>query len=412
MNSLTTTTTTTFAGDLKVSFPATTESWFDDACVLDIDHFVKTLTGIKAKGVHSELLGSLISHYASKWLPELSGRDMTTLSISNGSSPGSSVAAWMKKRFLIETLIGILPAEKDSVQCGFLMRLLRAASMVEVSPASMAELEARVAAQLERVTLKELMIPAFRHTCGTVLDVGLVLRLVKRFVGLEEGQGKSGPAPAAAKVAKLVDSYLAEAALEPEMKVEEFEELVKAVPSHARTLDDGLYRAIDTYMKIHPGISKQEKKTLCKLMDTKKLSSEASNHAAQNERLPLRSVIQILFSDRSKLARLASDYSGQMSLSRSPNSARCHSKRELLAQHQEVHRLKDDVARLQIQCQSLQAQMDRITEKNRKNSKRGFFGWSSFLSKNSDDMVNRFHDGRRTPMIPIRATPKWRRSSS
>lgn len=250
MNTLTT--TSTLARDLKGSSPATTESWFDDACVLDIDNFVKTLSGIKAKGVHSELLGSLISHYASKWLPELSGREMTTLSISSGSSPDNSVAAWMKKRFLIETLIGILPSEKDSVQCGFLMRLLRVASMVEVSPASMAEMEARVAAQLERVTLKEVMIPAFRHTCGTVLDVGLVLRLVKRFVGLEEVQGKSG---AAAKVVKLVDSYLAEVALEPEMKVEEFEELAKAVPSHARTLDDGLYRAIDTYMKVSSSVS-------------------------------------------------------------------------------------------------------------------------------------------------------------
>ncbi|XP_039124043.1 root phototropism protein 3-like [Dioscorea cayenensis subsp. rotundata] len=407
MNTLTT--TSTLARDLKGSSPATTESWFDDACVLDIDNFVKTLSGIKAKGVHSELLGSLISHYASKWLPELSGREMTTLSISSGSSPDNSVAAWMKKRFLIETLIGILPSEKDSVQCGFLMRLLRVASMVEVSPASMAELEARVAAQLERVTLKEVMIPAFRHTCGTVLDVGLVLRLVKRFVGLEEVQGKSG---AAAKVVKLVDSYLAEVALEPEMKVEEFEELAKAVPSHARTLDDGLYRAIDTYMKTHPGISKQERKTLSKLMDTKKLSSEASNHAAQNERLPIRSVIQILLSDHSKIARLTSDYSGPMSLTRSPNSTRCHSKRELLAQHQEVRRLKDDVTRLQLQCQSLQAQIDRITEKNRKGSKRGFFGWSTFLSKNSDEMVNRFHDGRRTPMNTIKATPKWRHSSS
>lgn len=166
------------------------------------------------------------------------------------------------------------------------------------------------------------------------------------------------------------------------------------------------------HAQTHPGISKQERKTLSKLMDTKKLSSEASNHAAQNERLPIRSVIQILLFDHSKIARLTSDYSGPMSLTRSPNSTRCHSKRELLAQHQEVRRLKDDVTRLQLQCQSLQAQIDRITEKNRKGSKRGFFGWSTFLSKNSDEMVNRFHDGRRTPMNTIKATPKWRHSSS
>jgi len=37
-----------------------------------MDYFVKTLSGIKAKGVRPELIGSIITHYASKWLPDLS----------------------------------------------------------------------------------------------------------------------------------------------------------------------------------------------------------------------------------------------------------------------------------------------------------------------------------------------------
>lgn len=48
------------------------ECWFDDTCILDMDYFVKTLSGIKAKGVRPELIGSIITHYASKWLPDLS----------------------------------------------------------------------------------------------------------------------------------------------------------------------------------------------------------------------------------------------------------------------------------------------------------------------------------------------------
>ncbi|KAJ0977825.1 hypothetical protein J5N97_013299 [Dioscorea zingiberensis] len=406
---------TTVAGDLNESHPAP-ESWFDDACLLDIDNFVKTLSNIKAKGVHSDLLASLISHYASKWLPELSGRETSTVASINKNSPESSVAAWMKKRFFIETLIGILPPEKDSMQCGFLLRLLRAASMVEVSPACMAELEARVAAQLDRAALKEVMIPAFRHTCGTVLDVGLVLRLVRKF-GSSEDVGKSGAA-AAARVAKLVDSFLAEAAVDGELTVEEFGELARAVPSHARSLDDGLYRAIDTYIKAHPGTSKQERKALCKLMDSRKLSSEASIHATQNERLPLRSIIHILFSDHSKIARLATaDWSGSFNLLRSPNSSRCHSKRELLAQHQEVRRLRDDVSRLQLQCQSLQAQIDRISDKNKKSTtKKGLFSWSPFLSRNSKEPEIKYYDNDvkagRTPVNATKATRNWRNSLS
>ena len=47
--------------------------------------------------------------------------------------------------------------------------------------------------------------------------------------------------------------------------------------------------------QVHPGISKSERKKLCRLMDCKKLSAEACMHAVQNERLPLRVVVQVLF---------------------------------------------------------------------------------------------------------------------
>lgn len=45
----------------------------------------------------------------------------------------------------------------------------------------------------------------------------------------------------------------------------------------------------------HPGISKSDRKRICKMIDCKKLSAEACIHAVQNERLPLRMVVQVLF---------------------------------------------------------------------------------------------------------------------
>lgn len=45
----------------------------------------------------------------------------------------------------------------------------------------------------------------------------------------------------------------------------------------------------------HPGMAKSDKKSICRLMDCRKLSPEACAHAVQNERLPLRVVVQILF---------------------------------------------------------------------------------------------------------------------
>lgn len=228
--------------------PPTAECWFDDACILDMDYFVKTISGIKAKGVRPDLVGSIIAHYASKWLPDLSGNDTEKGPMSlQESSPESVTVSWMKKRFFVETLVGILPPERDSIPCNFLLRLLRTANMVGVEPSYRAELEKRISWQLDQASLKELMIPSFSHTCGTLLDVELVIRLVKRFASLDEGT-RSGIA--VVKVAKLVDSYLAEAALDTNLSLEDFIALGAALPSHARAMDDGLYRAIDTYLKV------------------------------------------------------------------------------------------------------------------------------------------------------------------
>ncbi|KAF2323283.1 hypothetical protein GH714_034449 [Hevea brasiliensis] len=416
----------------SATFPGKTsqfaaECWFDDACILNMDYFVKTLAGIKAKGVRSDLIGSIIAHYASKWLPELSGDNACDRGLTNfEESPESVTASWMKKRFFVETLVGVLPPEKDSIPCNFLLRLLRTANMVAVEPTYRAELEKRISWQLDQASLKELMIPSFSHTCGTLLDVELVTRLVKRFVNLDEA-AKSGAA-ALIKVAKLVDSYLAEAAVDANLSLSEFDDLASALPSHVRAIDDGLYRAIDTYLKAHPGATKQERKILCRLIDSRKLSPEASLHAAQNERLPVRAVIQVLFSEQNKLNRHV-DWSGSFSGTRSPNPGfdppgRCFSKREMNAQQMEIKKLREDVLRLQGQCYAMQMQMERMVEK-----KKGFFRWkklgivSSLKSVSSVEKIEEVNGegeagfGRLTPVdmktkLVKGRTPKWRKSTS
>ncbi|KAF6167248.1 hypothetical protein GIB67_043109 [Kingdonia uniflora] len=405
------------------------ECWFDDSCVLDMDYFVRTLCGIKAKGVRPDLIGSIITNYASKWLPDLSDNDpKKQCSTSFKESPESVTALWMKKRFFVETLVGILPPEKDCVPCNFLLRLLRTAIMVGVENGYRLELEKRVSWQLDQASLKELMIPSFSHTCGTLLDFELILRLVKRFLNLDEAV-KSGVA--LVKVAKLVDCYLAEAAIDANLGLKEFIALAGTLPSHARATDDGLYQAIDTYLKVHSDVSKSERKSLCRLIDSRKLSSEASVHATQNERLPIRAIIQVLFSEYTKLNR-PSDLASSFSSTRSSKNLlevpeRCLSKREVKAQQSETRKLREEVVRLQCQCNSMQAQIDRLMEK-----KKSFFRWPklgvSVLRPFSmiDTIeagvegggVGEVGYGPRTPkdikgkMVQGRMTPKWRKSVS
>ncbi|CAN1237029.1 Root phototropism protein 3 [Linum grandiflorum] len=377
--------------------PSAVEScWFDDACILDMDYFVKTITGIKSKGVRPDLIGSIIAHYASKWLPELSpssdaAPDNTTSSVTNFEE--SVTSSLMKKRFFVETLVGILPGERDSVPCNFLLRLLRTANAVGAEPGCVAELEARVAWQLDGASLKELMIPNCSFSGTTVLDVELVTRLVKMFVTTRAG------AEAAAKVGKLVDGYLAEVAADSKLGMLEFVSLAASIPHHARSSDDGLYRAIDTYLKAHPGVSKQERKSLCRLIDSRKLSPEASYHASHNERLPVRVVIQVLFAEQTKLTRQL-DWSGSSFNDRSsPNprsynaqdqvasSTRCHSKRE------EIRKLKEDVLRLQSQCIGMQNQMGRMMAEKKKSSGHVFSYWKK-LGFSSTTKVVEFNEVR------------------
>lgn len=56
------------------------------------------------------------------------------------------------------------------------------------------------------------------------------------------------------------------------------------------------------FVQEHPKISKSERKKICRLMDCKKLSADACMHAVQNERLPLRIVVQVLFFEQSRAA--------------------------------------------------------------------------------------------------------------
>ena len=58
-------------------------------------------------------------------------------------------------------------------------------------------------------------------------------------------------------------------------------------------------------VQLHPGLPKTEKRKICSLMDVKKLSKGACIHAAQNDRLPLRVVVQVLFFEQLRAAGAA-----------------------------------------------------------------------------------------------------------
>lgn len=67
-------------------------------------------------------------------------------------------------------------------------------------------------------------------------------------------------------------------------------------------MDASLWIFFSLYLlQSHPWLAESDREQLCRLMDCQKLSLEACTHAAQNERLPLRIIVQVLFFEQLQL---------------------------------------------------------------------------------------------------------------
>lgn len=80
-------------------------------------------------------------------------------------------------------------------------------------------------------------------------NIEVVQRILEYFL-LYEQQQQQQQQPKPLAISKLLDGYLAEIARDPKLSVTKFQFLAQSLPENARTSDDGLYRAIDTFLKV------------------------------------------------------------------------------------------------------------------------------------------------------------------
>ncbi|CAA3020295.1 Hypothetical predicted protein [Olea europaea subsp. europaea] len=308
--------------------------WAEDLAELGMDLYWRTMIDIKSGGkVPSNLIGDALRIYASRWLPNISKYLHIEKQAESDHELGSTGEVTSKHRLLLESIVSLLPAEKGSASCSFLLKLLKAANILKASSSSKMELARRVAVQLEEATVGDLLIPSLSNTDGIIYDVDLVMTIFEQFML----QGQSPPTSPARckgdferrrsrsaenvelefqesrrsssashssklKVAKLVDGFLQEIARDKNLHLSTFIAVAEAIPEFTRLDHDDLYKAIDIYLKGHPELNKSERKRLCRILDCKKLSMEACMHAAQNEMLPLRVVVQVLFFEQARAA--------------------------------------------------------------------------------------------------------------
>lgn len=301
-----------FASGNKVSL---IDWWAEDLSVLRIDFYQRVLAAMRSRGIRYESIGGALMHYAHRSLKGLNRKQGGGVGGRKLKVHDTATAVEHEQRVLVETIVSLLPLEKNSASCSFLFGLLRTAIILDTTIACRLDLEKRIGMQLEQATLDDLLIPSFSYTGDTLFDVDIVHRILVNFLQQEDNDdlqdtqamyesdsNMSSPSQSSVmKVAKLIDSYLAEIAPDANLKLSKFIALAELLPEYARVVDDGLYRAIDIYLKAHPVLSEMERKKLCKLMDCQKLSQEACTHAAQNERLPVQVVVQVLYFEQLRL---------------------------------------------------------------------------------------------------------------
>ncbi|KAB2044595.1 hypothetical protein ES319_D01G102600v1 [Gossypium barbadense] len=332
--------------------------WFQDVSTLRIDHFIQVIESIKRKGVKPELVGSCIAHWTAKWF---SG---TTFVFDDPTIPKHLTQKL--QRITIESLINMLPAEKNSVSCNFLLYLVKLGLKIQVNSELLSKLETRIASMLEQCCAQDLLVKNYGDK-DTTYDVGIVIRVVKAYVLLALKNSRAR----LCIVGRLIDGYLTLIARDINLTLIDFKLLVDALPTNALSCDNNLYRAIDMYLKAHPSLMEEERASVCKAMEYHRLSEDARQHAMRNGRLPLKIVTEFMLLEQVKMARSISASKSNINprtttqVIMKMNNKKCLEKgfiapqKEIMLIRKEVENMKMQLNQLQMCKLKLQKQVQR-----------------------------------------------------
>ncbi|CAN0926902.1 BTB/POZ domain-containing protein At5g03250 [Linum grandiflorum] len=364
--------------------------WFEDVSFLNLHLYKRLILAVEAKGMKPETISASVMHYAKRYLPL-----MTKQQKRPGATPaGNPLLSEADQRLYLEEIVTLLPTQKGVTPTHFLLSLLRTAIFLHASAYCKENLEQKIGAQLDQASLQDLLIPNMGYSVETLYDVDCVQRIVDYFLSnwtsppysaIEEAESHES-LTSMTVVASLVDGFLSEAAPDVNLKLSKFETLAATIPDYARPVDDGLYHAIDVYLKAHQWLTESEKEQLCRLMNCQKLSLEASTHAAQNERLPLRLIIQVLFFEQIRLRTTVSgwffltetlDNSNQISnnteeidqLQLLKNESSCQVEPEIRGAENdddEDNAMKERVQELEKECLEMKEDIEKLVVKTKK----------------------------------------------
>ncbi|XP_028787304.1 BTB/POZ domain-containing protein At5g17580-like [Neltuma alba] len=254
----------------------------EDLTTLPVQIYEPIVHVMNLQGIAPEYVAASVCKYTEKWV--------FSCLVASGGDQKMSAYKRNSIREIIEAIERLLPNEKGLIPCSLLFDLLRSSILLGSSLDCVTGFETRIGKQLEQASLNDLFIPS------QCINVDCLKRILKSFY--RNFNGSSDPM-GFLKVAELVEEYLGEvASSDTDLGIDEFislAELAVAASLGSQKPSDGIYRAIDIYLEKHKSLTEAEKEQVCQVLDCQKMSQEALQHAAQNSRLPLRMVVQILF---------------------------------------------------------------------------------------------------------------------
>ncbi|PIA61578.1 hypothetical protein AQUCO_00300831v1 [Aquilegia coerulea] len=292
--------------------------WGRTLTVLNLNFFQRVVSAVKSKGLSQDVITRILIIFAQNSLQGLVVRDPQMI-----QENFLDVELHKKQRVVVEAIVSLLPTQsrKSTVPMAFLSSLLKIAIASSATSTCRSDIERRIGLQLDQAILEDILIPV--NTQGNnhhpLYETDAIFKIFSMFLNVDEddseeshtrdenGLGYDFDNPGSPKqssilkVSKLLDSYLAEIALDSNLSPSKFIALAELLPDHARAGSDGLYRAVDIFLKVHPSIKDTERYRLCKTIDCQKLSQEACSHAAQNERLPVQTAVQVLYFEQIRL---------------------------------------------------------------------------------------------------------------
>ncbi|KAH1267070.1 BTB/POZ domain-containing protein [Glycine max] len=259
-------------------------SWFEELTLLGLPVFKQLILAMKGSELKPEIIETCFMQYTKKHIPGLSRSNRKALALSSSET---------EQKELLEIVILNLSL-KHSTPLRFLFRLLRTATVLIASEACRNVMEKKIGSQLDEVTVDDLLIPSYSYLNETLYDIDCVARILGYFLQKERNVAAvDGLAPRSATlmlVGKLIDGYLLEIAFDANLKPSKFYDFAISVPDLARR-----------FTTAHSWVSKSDREKISRVFDCQKRKLEACMHAAQNERLPLRAVVQVLFFEQLQL---------------------------------------------------------------------------------------------------------------